>query len=89
MIFTHALRFAIPRRRTRPPGGAFAQHGYSDPTNSYDPIVPTPRAILGYEIGERFTPHRLIMRYVERIAAASRQVRVDTVARTFEGREIW
>ena len=70
------------------PAALLGQHGYSDPSNTYDPSVPTPRALLGYEIGERFTPHRLIMRYVERIAAASRRVRVDTVARTFEGREM-
>ncbi|MBV6520092.1 MAG: hypothetical protein MNPFHGCM_00197 [Gemmatimonadaceae bacterium] len=65
-----------------------AQHSYSTASNTYDPSVPTPRAILGYDLGDRFTPHRLILRYVERIAAASRRVRVDTVARTFEGREM-
>ncbi|MEP7348253.1 MAG: hypothetical protein ABI877_23505, partial [Gemmatimonadaceae bacterium] len=69
------------------PSALAAQHGYSEPSGTYDPNVPTPRAILGYEIGERFTPHRLIMRYVERIAATSKRVKVDTVARSFEGRE--
>ena len=87
-------REASRPRATRPvtgvplPCALFAQHGYSDPSNTYDPNVPTPRAILGYEIGERFTPHRLLMRNVERIAAASRRMKVDTVARSFEGREM-
>ena len=54
----------------------------------YDPAVPTPRAVLGYDVGDRFTPHHLLMRYVERLAAASRRVHVDTVARSFEGREM-
>jgi hypothetical protein len=54
----------------------------------YDPSVPTPRSVLGYEIGEQFTPHHLVVRYVERLAAASRRVHVDTVARSFEGREM-
>jgi hypothetical protein len=54
----------------------------------YDPAVPTPRSVLGYEVGERFTPHHLLMRYVERVAAASPRVRVDTVAHSFEGREV-
>ncbi len=70
------------------PATLVGQHGYSDAAATYDPSIPTPRTILGYEIGERFTPHRMIMRYVERIAAASRRVKVDTVARTFEGREM-
>ena len=65
---------------------AESQHAFATGT-AYDPAVPTPRAVLGYEIGQRFTPHHLIVRYAERAAASSRRIRVDTVARTFEGRE--
>ena len=54
----------------------------------YDAAVPTPRSVLGYEVGDRFTPHHMMMRYVERVAATSRRVHVDTVARSFEGREM-
>ncbi|MBC7896093.1 MAG: hypothetical protein H7066_11830, partial [Cytophagaceae bacterium] len=67
---------------------AGAQHSYSESGNTYDPRVPTPRAVLGYEIGERFTTHRALLRYIELVAAATRRVKVDTVARTFEGREM-
>jgi zinc carboxypeptidase len=65
-----------------------AQHTFSDPGNTYDPKVPTPKALLGYEFGEQFTSHQRMMRYVERIAAASKRVKVDTVAHSFEGREM-
>ena len=65
-----------------------AQHSYSTGT-SYDPAVPTPRSVLGYDIGDRFTPHYLVARYLERLAAASRRIRLDTVARSFEGREVF
>ena len=65
-----------------------AQHTFGDAGATYDPAVPTPRAILGYELGSRFTTHRAMMRYIERIAAASKRVKVDTVARSFEGREM-
>ena len=34
-------------------GTARAQNPYG--SGPHDPAVPTPRAILGYEIGERFT----------------------------------
>jgi hypothetical protein len=64
-----------------------AQHAYSA-GGTYDAAVPTPKAVLGYEIGARFTPHHMIVRYVERLAAASRRMHVDTVAVTFEGREL-
>jgi len=69
-----------------------AQHGFTEPSatpaRTYDPRVPTPRSILGYDNGDRFTPQRSMMRYIERIAATSRRVKVDTVGRTFEGREM-
>ena len=68
---------------------ASAQHALAPaPPAAYDPAVPTPRAVLGYEVGERFTPHHLLMRYVERVAQASPRVRVDTLGRTAEGREV-
>ena len=67
---------------------AQAQHAFADPGATFDPRVPTPAQILGYDIGARFTPQRAMMRYIERIAATSKRVKVDTVARTFEGREM-
>jgi hypothetical protein len=68
------------------PAAAAAQHSWN-PAGNFDPAVPTPRAVLGYEVGDRFTPHHLLMRYIDRLAATSRRIRVDTVAHTFEGRE--
>lgn len=65
-----------------------AQHTFADPGATFDPRVPTPKAVLGYELGERFTSHRAMMRYIERVAAASKRVKVDTVGRSFEGREM-
>jgi hypothetical protein len=66
---------------------AAAQHGLVS-GGEYDPSVPTPRSVLGYEVGERFTPHHLLVRYLERLVAASPRIRLDTVARSFEGREV-
>jgi len=63
-----------------------AQHSLAT-GSGYDAAVPTPSTILGYEIGDRFTTHSLLMRYMERIAATSGRVRLDTMSRTFEGRE--
>ncbi len=71
---------------------ASAQHSYTETggaaARTYDPRVPTPRALLGHDLGERFTSHRTMLRYIERIAAVSKRVKVDTVAHSFEGREM-
>ena len=65
-----------------------AQHRFAGAAASYDPAVPTPRVSLGYEVGDRFTPHHRIMRYLEQLAATSKRIRVDTLGVTAEGREI-
>ena len=66
---------------------AAAQHSLGG-NGPYDPAVPTPRAVLGYELGDYFTQHHRIVKYAERLAATSRRVRLDTTAVTFEGREV-
>lgn len=68
-------------------GGAAGQHSYAT-SNSFDASVPRPGAVLGYEVGERFTPHHVLSRYFETVAAASPRVRLDTLGQTFEGREV-
>ena len=64
-----------------------AQHALGG-SGPYDPSIPTPRSVLGYELGDRFTPHHLIVRYAEAVANASPRVRVDTTGMTYEGREL-
>ena len=66
---------------------AAAQHPYAPAGATFDARVPTPRAVIGHEVGERFTPHHAVLRYFERVAAASPRVTLDTLGVTFEGRE--
>ena len=70
------------------PASLSAQHPFQ-PSGDFDSTVPAPRQVLGHDIGERFTPHHLIGRYLDRLAATSRRVRVDTLGATFEGREVF
>ncbi len=65
---------------------AKAQHALAT-GQAYDPRIPTPASVLGYQIGAQFTPHHLLLRYAERIATASNRVTLDTMAVTIEGRE--
>jgi hypothetical protein len=64
-----------------------AQHSYAAAGATFDQRVPTPRSVLGYEVGERFTPHHMVLRFFERVAQTSSRVVLDTVGHTFEGRE--
>ncbi len=64
-----------------------AQHAYNR-TGSFDPAVPTPQSVMGYEVGERFTPHHVVHRYFEALARSTDRVRLDTLGRTFERREV-
>jgi len=65
-----------------------AQHSFAEVSATYDARVPTPQSVLGYELGARFTTHRNMMRYIERVAATSKRVKVDTIGQSFEGREM-
>ncbi|MDT0630422.1 M14 family metallopeptidase [Rubrivirga litoralis] len=50
--------------------------------------VPTPEAFLGYDLGERFTPHHRVVDYVEAVAAASPRVALSPYGETPEGRPL-
>jgi hypothetical protein len=65
-----------------------AQHPLGLGGGSYDPAVPTPRSVLGYELGDHFTQHHRVVKYAERLVATSRRVKLDTTAVTYEGREV-
>jgi hypothetical protein len=66
---------------------AGAQHPFAAAGAAFDARVPRPATVIGHDVGERFTPHHLVLRYFERVAQASPRVRLDTLGTTFEGRE--
>ncbi len=58
------------------------------PGASYDPKVPAPKSVLGYEIGEYWTEHEAMTDYMRRLEAASSRVKVFSVGRSNERREL-
>lgn len=50
--------------------------------------IPSPAEVLGYELGERFTDHAGVVRYMESLAAASPMVRLERYGETVEGRPL-
>ncbi len=58
--------------------------------NIYDPRVPIPKQIIGYELGEKFTSHSKIEKYIFTLQdAASDRVRVFPYGETYESRKLY
>ena len=51
-------------------------------------VVPTPESVLGYMLGERYTPHWKILSYARAVDAASDRVAMKSYGRTYEGRDL-
>lgn len=51
-------------------------------------VPPSPAAVLGHELGERFTDHAGVIRYLESLAVASPMVRIERYGETPEGRPL-
>ena len=47
-----------------------------------------PAAFLGYELGDRFTPHHRVVDYVRHVAEQSPQVQLQQYGTTYEGRPL-
>ncbi|HEX8672300.1 MAG TPA: hypothetical protein VF710_10435, partial [Longimicrobium sp.] len=50
---------------------------------------PSPAQVLGYELGERFTPYAGVQQYARALDAASPRVEYRAYGQTYEGRELF
>lgn len=70
---------------------AFAQVdlSYYLPNNViYDAKIPTPKSVIGHEVGEWHVSHDKLVRYMYVLANASERVSIKEYARTFENRPL-
>ena len=59
------------------------------PGAQYDPAIPSPEKVLGYELGKRHATHADIVQYFESLAAAAPgRMKVFEYARSWEGRKL-
>ncbi len=56
---------------------------------SFDPSIPTLQSVLGYDFGEQITRHRDMELYLNALAKASTQIKVETIGKTYEGRNLY
>lgn len=55
---------------------------------TYDPSIPTPKEILGYEVGEWHVRHDQLVRYMEVLAEKSDRFTIEVTGRTHEQRPL-
>jgi hypothetical protein len=59
------------------------------PGATYDPSVPTPSRVLGFDFGERLANHTNIVKYLQALAAAEpNRMKLLDYGKTWEGREL-
>jgi Zinc carboxypeptidase len=54
----------------------------------YNPAIPTPKAFLGYEVGEQHANPFEIYAYFREVAKHSDRIKIETYARSYENREL-
>lgn len=54
----------------------------------YDPAVPTPASVFGFQIGERHLQHHELVDYYRKLDAASDRVTLEEYARSYGGRPL-
>lgn len=59
------------------------------PGGTYDPNVPTPQSVFGYEIGEYLTDNLQMADYIHRLEAATKRVKVFQYGMSVERRKLW
>ncbi|MFH6602014.1 M14 family metallopeptidase [Maribacter algicola] len=55
---------------------------------AYDESIPTPKEIIGHEVGEWHVTHDKLMFYMQTLAKASDRISIENRGSTFEGRPI-
>ncbi len=55
---------------------------------TFDPEIPTPRQVLGYQVGEKHVSHEHLVKYMHALAGASDRVGIETYGYTYEQRPL-
>lgn len=62
---------------------------YYLPDIQYNPDIPTPEEVLGYQVGEWHVSHDQLINYAKNIAEASERVEITEYARSHENRPLY
>ncbi|GAB2621482.1 M14 family metallopeptidase [Belliella aquatica] len=59
---------------------------YLPENHTYNPAVPTPKEVLGFEVGEWHASYDQVVMYMKTLAAASDRVTIQEIGKTYEQR---
>ena len=55
---------------------------------NYDPKIPTPESVIGYQIGKWHITHDKLLKYMEKLAEVSSKVTITQYGKTYEDRSL-
>ena len=58
-------------------------------STEYNPAIPSPQSILGYQIGEQFTPYYKLEQYLQALAESSERLLLRKYGESNEGRPLY
>jgi len=61
---------------------------YFEQDVKFDPTIPTPEEVLGYQVGEWHVRHDQLVRYMEILAQKSDRINFEVIGRTHEQRPL-
>jgi len=94
ILFKHSMRFVFLLLLSIAPFSILAQQSatpleyYLPEDVSYDQNIPTPKSIIGHEVGEWHITHDKLVRYMYALANASDRISIEDRGTTFEGRPL-
>jgi hypothetical protein len=68
--------------------GQEADLSYYLPKQNYDTNIPTPKSVLGHEVGEWHVTHDKLVEYMKELAASSDRISIENRGTTYEGRSL-
>jgi len=61
---------------------------YYLPDGTYNPAIPTPKSVIGHEVGEWHVSHDKLAEYMKALAKSSDRISIENRGITFEGRPL-
>jgi len=82
-LFVFALVFLAVHAKGQVGLEYYLPEGYT-----YNPSIPTPASVLGYQVGEWHASHDQVVMYMKALAAASDRIQIEEYERTYEKRPL-
>ena len=88
-LFIFLLTGLFSSQNAQVPASSYTQGlSYFLPEGSYSSDIPTPKEVLGYEVGEWHVSHDQLLLYMRTLAKASDRISLQPIGKSYEGRSL-